>query len=120
MAAMFDIPWIAASRFSIQFKTDIDAEYTAHEQRNALWSNPRYKWSILVPKNTTNFHALLNFFSARKGRWNAFNFTWASDKQGDGRTYLVRFDCPEDELIFASDDGENWIIPIVQVVNSGA
>jgi hypothetical protein len=114
--ATFDLPWVAASRFSIKYKTDIDSEYTAHEQRNALKSNPQYRWSVLVPRSPANFAALQAFFEARKGRWNAFNFVWATDRGGNGTTYLVRFDTPDDELVFTSDDA-HWVIPLVQVVN---
>jgi len=114
--ATFDVPWVAASRFSLRYNTDIDAEYTAHEQRNALWTNPQYKFSVLVPRNSTNFAALIAFFKARKARWGSFNFVWSTDKGGDGQTYLVRLDHPNDELEFLQDD-KHWIVPMVQVVN---
>lgn len=116
MAATFDIPWLQAARFSIKYATDIDAEYTAHEQRNALKSDPQYKWSVKVHRTPANFALLQTFYKARKGRWGAFNFVWSTDKGGDGQTYLVRFDTQDDELVFTSDD-QFWIIPIVQVVS---
>jgi len=114
--ATFTVPWVSADRFSISFKTDIDAEYTAHEQRNALWTNPQYKWSVNIPRSQANWSALQAFFIDRKGRFNAFNFIFDSSKGGDGVTYLVRFDTPNDELVFTATDA-HWVVPLVQVVS---
>ena len=107
----FFILWVNAQQLSIEFNTDIDSIYTAHEQRNALHRNPRYGWILGV--HFTQYPALQAFFIARKGRWNAFNFTWSADKGGDGLTYLVRFDT--DKLTLT---GGSAIVsvPIVQVV----
>lgn len=114
--ATWNIPWIESKKFSIQFKTDVDKEYTAHEQRNKLQSLPRYGWDVRVEKTMANYAALKSFFEARSGRFNAFywKFDLSVDPMGDNVTYLVRFDV--DSLDF-NDSGGFWIIPIVQVTN---
>lgn len=113
--ATWNIPWVESKRFSIAFKTDVDAEYTAHEQRNKLKSSPRYGWTIRVYKTLENYNLLKAFFEARAGRFNAFYWTWESqiDEMGDNVRYLVRFDT--DEFVFDDEKGF-WLIPIVQVV----
>lgn len=115
--ATWNIPWIESKKFSIGFKTDVDSEYTAHEQRNKLQSLPRYGWSIRMEKTLANYRLLRAFFEARSGKYNAFNWKWDSliDPMGDNITYLVRFDV--DEFDF-EDDGGLWVIPIVQVMSS--
>ena len=119
----FSVPWVRAHKRKISFKTDVDGEYTAHEQRNALWMNPRRSWTLSFEKSPDAMAAIQAFFIARRGKWQAFNWTYsATDKYGrptggDGVTYLVRFDI--DDLEEAIQSGySTFDIPIVQVVTS--
>lgn len=114
---VFDLPWIFAKRFEISQITDIDGAYTAHEQRNLLQSSPRYYWTVAITKNPTNFWALKAFVEARKVNFQAFSFIWGVDKEGDGLTYLVRFDFDKHRIVFQSDD-KHWLVPLVQVVTA--
>ena len=115
--ATWDVPVIETKQFTIKCKTDVDSEYTAHEQRNKLYSLPRLGWSLRVEKTASNYQKLRAFFLARAGRFNAFYWVWDSaiDEFGDDQQYLVRFDT--DELNF-DDSGDFWVVPIVQVVTS--
>lgn len=111
----FNIPWTVTREYIVEFKTDVDGEYTAHEQRNSLWTNPRRHWTLPIPKNPTNFAALCAFFIAQKGKWKAFSFYWDTAKDGDGNTYTVRFD--QDSMTFNADEG-HYLVPIVEVRTS--
>ena len=113
--ATWNIPWINSKVCAAEFKTDVDGEYTAHEQRNKLWSTPRRSWSLWVQKTKPNYLLLLDFFMARGGRFGAFLWKWDSsiDNFGDDVTYKVRFDIDKIEF---DVDGNFWVIPIVQVV----
>lgn len=113
--ASWDIEWVGVETFTSQYNTDVDGEYTVHEQRNALWTNDRCSFAILVPNKQANHIAILAFWRARKGRWNAFNFTWDAAKGGDGVTYLVRFDT--DKLTLDAKGG-HFRIPVATVVTS--
>ena len=119
----FSVPWVRAHKRKISFKTDVDGEYTVHEQRNALWTNPRRSWTLSFEKSPDAMAAIQAFFIARRGKWQAFYWTYASaDKYGrptggDGVTYLVRFDT--DDLEEAIEAGfSTFDIPIVEVVTS--
>jgi hypothetical protein len=115
--ATWDIEWFITKQFGIEYKTDVDGEKTAHEQRNALLTNPDYDWVLKVPRKPANFIALRQFFEARKGKWQEFYWKWdtAIDPSGDNVTYLVRLDI--DKFVFAGDD-IYWAVPIVQVMTS--
>lgn len=114
-APTFNIPWYHAEEFSVEYKTDIDSEFTEHEQRNSLWDDARRAWSIRIWKNPQNFAALQDFFHSTKGRFRQFNFLWDINKGGDGQMYLVR--CLQDKLTFRGTD-EYWILEIVQVMSN--
>lgn len=114
----FSYPYKRAHAGSIEFKTDIDGEYSAHEQRNALWTNPRRSWVLEFEKAPAAFAAIGGFFIAQKGRLKAFQWTWTADKGGDGQTYTVRFGV--DKLDFNVDrlGYKTFSLPIVEVVTS--
>lgn len=119
----FTAPWVRAHKRKISFKTDIDGEYTAHEQRNPLWTNPRRAWTLSFEKTPEDIKAVETFFIAHRGKWKAFYWGYAStDKYGrptggDEQTYLVRFDT--DDLDEAIQSGySTFDLPIVQVVTS--
>jgi hypothetical protein len=121
--ALLSIPWVRAHKRGSKWNTDIDSEYTAHEQRNALWSIPRKTWTLTFEKNATNLALLQAFFDARMGRYNAFNWVYSSTNMyglptgGDDVTYLVRFDTDtfDSDLTMAFGTVS---LPIVQVVTT--
>ena len=98
MTNTFNFPYKQAHVSGAEFKTIVDETFTGGEQRRDLWSTPRYKWKLDFEKNQVDRAAFLTFFINQKGRKNAFNWVWESNKGGDGNTYLVRFDI--DELDF--------------------
>lgn len=106
MAETFNYPWVRAHKRKISFKTDIDGEYTSHEQREAIWTNPRRAWTLSFEKSPDAIAAIQAFFIARRGKWQAFYWVYSStDKYGrptggDNHTYLVRFDTDDfDEAV---------------------
>lgn len=117
------IPYNRAHVSGVQFKTEIDGEYTANEQRNKLWTNPRRSWVLDFEKTKDGYQELEDFFILCGGRFRAFNWKWAAtDKYGrpaggNGVTYLVRFDTDEIKPTIDSLGGRFISIPIVQVVN---
>lgn len=120
---IFTAPWVRAHQRRISFKTDIDGEYTAHEQRNAQWMNPRRSWTLSFEKTPDTITAVQAFFIARKGKWQAFSWQYKStDKYGrptggDDQWYTVRFDT--DDLDEAIQSGySTFDLPIVTVVTS--
>jgi phage-related protein len=105
MTATFDFQYNKAYKVSSNWKTIVDEVYSGGEQRRNMWTNSRKKWSLEFDKNATDVSAILDFFDARKGRYEAFNWTWQAthpitgkNMGGDGQEYLVRFD--DDELNF--------------------
>ena len=91
MTETFNYPYKQAHVNSIQFNTIVDETYTGNEQRRQAWTVPRRSWVLDFEKNQTNRNAIATFFEQRKGRLEAFNWTWDADKGGDGNPYLVRF-----------------------------
>lgn len=91
MVDTFNYPYKQAHVNSIQYKTIVDETFTGKEQRRDTWTNPRMSWVLDFEKNPANTAAVATFFKNQKGRKTAFNWTWDSDKGGDGNTYLVRF-----------------------------
>lgn len=119
----FTAPWVRAHKRKISFKTDIDGEYTAHEQRNALWTNPRHSWTLSFEKSPEAIAAIQDFFIARRGKWGSFYWVYSStDKYGrptggDDKTYLVRFDIDDfDETV--QSGYSTFDLPIVEVITS--
>ena len=99
MTQNFNFPYKQAHISAVEFNTLVDETFSGKEQRRDVWTTPRKKWSLEFEKNKTDRDALIAFFVARKGRKEAFNFTWDSNKGGDGETYLVRFG--SDQLDFS-------------------
>lgn len=118
----FIAPWVRAHKRKISFSTDVDSEYTSHEQRNALWSNPRRAWTLSFEKTPEDYTAVEAFFIARRGKWQAFNWVYSStDKHGrpaggDDKTYLVRFDTDDLDSTVSSMGYNTFDLPIVEVV----
>ena len=118
-----NVPWVRAHKRKTSFKTDVDGEYTAHEQRNALLTNPRRAWTLSFEKCPEDMAAIHAFFIARRGKWGSFYWKYDSvDKYGrptggDDVTYLVRFDT--DDLEEDVQSGySTFDLPIVEVVTT--
>lgn len=101
----FNFDYEQAYTSFVKFNTLVDDTESGGEQRRDIWTNPRRKWRLEFNVLTAQREAIINFFIARKGRKEAFNWIWrATDPTtgeeygGDGVTYLVRFDM--DELSF--------------------
>jgi hypothetical protein len=114
-------PWVRAHKRGTKYNTDIDGEYTCHEQRDALWLNGRHSWTLSFEKTPETVKEVQAFFDARKGKWQAFYWVYsAKDKYGrptggDDQTYLVRFDT--DDLEEAIQSGYSaFDLPLVEVV----
>lgn len=124
MTATFSYNYKRAFKTSTEFKTMIDEYFSGSEQRRNQWSTPQRSWVLEFEKNSTDWNAIMDFFEARKGKYEAFNWEWATDKGGDGQTYLVRFDTDKldiDAYYFQSDCNTDvnsyatFSIPIVEV-----
>ena len=105
MTATFSYQYNRAYQASSQWNTVIDTVFSGKEQRRNLWSSSRKKWILEFNKNDTDMAAILAFFDARKGCYEAFNWTWQATHPdtgenigGDDVQYLVRFD--DDQLSF--------------------
>ena len=105
MTATFDFQYKKAYKISSQWNTIVDDICSGSEQRRNLWTNSRKKWVLEFNKDDTDTAAILAFFDARKGRYEAFYWDWqdthpitGEEMGGDGSQYTVRFD--QDELNF--------------------
>jgi hypothetical protein len=124
MMDTFSIPYKYAHESTVSFKTDIDGEYSAHEQRNSLWTNPRRTWVLDFEKTPAAFSAVSAFFIAQKGRWKAFSWTWKQYDDngrylgGDGNTYTVRFDVDDLDFKINRLGYKTFSLTLVEVVTS--
>ena len=105
MTATFNYQYNRAYQASSSWNTIVDEVYSGGEQRRNLWTNPRRKWVLEFSKDNTDSNAIMAFFNARKGKYEAFYWTWQATHPvtgeamgGDGQQYTVRFDA--DELNF--------------------
>jgi len=109
--------------YGIEFKTDVDSEYSAHEQRNDLWRNPRRSWTLTFSKTPAQWPLIEAFFVAQKGKKKSFY--WKYDKTvngkpagGDDVTYTVRFDTDKLEVKVNELGYKSLTISIIEVVTS--
>lgn len=115
--ATFNFPCKLAYQVSSQWNTIIDETFSAKEQRRNQWTNSRKSWSLEFDKNNTDTNAVLAFFDARKGSYEAFNWVWPTSLGGDGATYLVRFDKDTLDLSMLEYGYSTFNIKLVQVFN---
>jgi hypothetical protein len=113
--ATFNFNYNRAYTASLEFNTIVDEKFTGNEQRRDVWENPRRTWILEMDKNKIDREALEAFFTARKGRKEAFNFVWETDKGGDGQTYKVRFGSDKLELNILELGYSNFKIELVEV-----
>jgi len=124
MVETFNFQYQKAYKVSSQWNTAIDEAFSGNEQRRNLWTNPRKKWVLEFSKNKVQTGAILDFFDARKGSYESFNWVWqathpktGADMGGDGNTYRVRFQ--EDSLDFQhlAMGYTNFQISLIEVVS---
>lgn len=113
---VFNFPCKRAYQMSAEFNTIIDQYFSAGEQRRNKWTVPRLSWKLDFDKTPENTAAILAFFNARKGKFEAFNWVWPTDMGGNGQTYLVRFDTDKLDMNLFKGYSE-FSLPIVQVFN---
>ena len=116
MTDTFNFVYKQAHVSAVEFNTIVDSTFTGGEQRRDLWSTPRHKWQLDFEKNQIDRQALMTFFINQKGKKNAFNWVWDSNKGGDGNTYLVRFDMDELDFKIFEMGYSTFSIILVQVV----
>lgn len=114
---LFDFPCKRAHQMSCEWNTIIDDMFSGNEQRRNQWSNPKMSWKLDFDKAPENTTAVIAFFNARKGKFEAFNWVWSIDMGGDGQTYLVRFDTDKLDMDMFKGYSE-FSLPIVQVFNA--
>jgi phage-related protein len=86
--ATFTIPHDAIAGYTLKMKanTAITELGAGREQRRATWGNVRRAWDLMFKKDSTDLGAILSFWEARLGSWEAFDWT---DPNGVARK--VRF-----------------------------
>lgn len=93
----FDFYHDAKSDFTTKFYTLVDKIVTSQNTRRKMWNTPLKSWKLTFDKDGEGTQSVANFFIAKRGKFKAFQWTWETDRGGDGQTYWVRFD--DDELI---------------------
>ncbi|HAR45387.1 MAG TPA: hypothetical protein DCS05_04210 [Nitrospiraceae bacterium] len=85
-------PWFSVSIRDVGYKTDISGGHGGKEWRDSIVSVSRYEFSFPLKVITTaNLDTFVAFMQARKGSFEAFNFTRPARFVGDSPvTYLVR------------------------------
>jgi len=111
----FSFDYNKAYTSSIEFNTIIDEKFTGNEQRRGLWTKPKRTWVLELDKNKVDREALADFFTARKGRKEAFSWVWKEDKGGDGKTYRVRFGTDRLEMLVLELGYSNFVLELVEV-----
>jgi len=122
MTATFDYQYKKAYQVSSLWKTLVDDVYSGGEQRRNMWSSSRKKWVLEFSKNDTDTSAIMAFFNFRKGRYEAFYWTWqdthpaTGEKMGgDGQQYTVRFDQDELNMEHLALGYNNFQLTLVEV-----
>ncbi|HOY61617.1 MAG TPA: DUF2460 domain-containing protein [bacterium] len=89
MAENFPAGVIARYPYTPQpkFKTAVNEFGDGAEERVALWTASRKEFPVTFLLTDSQYETLLDFFEARSGRLEAFNWTCPADEE----TYLVRF-----------------------------
>lgn len=117
MTETFNFTCKRAYQMSSKWNTIIDEVFSGNEQRRNQWSQPQKSWTLSFDKTPEMTTKVLNFFDARKGKFEAFYWTWSTDMGGDGQQYLVRFDTDELDMDMFKGFSE-FSLKIVQVFNA--
>lgn len=122
MTAIFDFQYKRSYKVGSKWNTIIDDTYSGGEQRRNMWTNSRKKWILEFDKNGVESSDIIDFFDARKGRYEAFYWTWQAihpltgeNMGGDGKQYLVRFDDDELDLEHIRKGFTTFQITLVEV-----
>jgi hypothetical protein len=113
--AVFNFNYNRAHTTNVEFKTIVDEATSGKEQRRDMWERPQRRWTLEMDKNKVDREALVNFFIQQKGQKHAFDWTWETDKGGDGQTYRVRFAKDKLELNILELGYSNFKIELVEV-----
>lgn len=95
MTLTFNIDYNNVYSASIEYETKLNEKATGNEQRYPVKVYPVRYFTLTFNKGQTDREALEAFFVSAMGKGNQFNFTWASAKGGNSKTYLCRFDMDE-------------------------
>ncbi len=87
----FDFWYSAESNFSLKYKIYSDFEFSSRNDKKTYQNAPKHKWTLRFQKTAENREKIENFFIAKRGCFRSFEWTWAKDRGGDGKTYNVRF-----------------------------
>ena len=95
MAITLNIPYKKAYSSKISFETKLTEKITGHEQRYPLKIYPVRNFKLSFEKNQADREALEAFFISVLGQGNTFEWTWAVNMGGNGKTYTCRLDMDE-------------------------
>ncbi|MDO5304665.1 MAG: DUF2460 domain-containing protein, partial [bacterium] len=87
----FDFWHSAEGNFSLNYKIYSDFEFSSRNDKKTYQDSPKHKWTLRFQKNHENREKIEKFFIAKRGQFRSFDWTWAEDRGGDGKTYKVRF-----------------------------
>lgn len=78
--------------FNMAFFSVIDKVLTAQNNRKSYWTTPKRSWTLTFEKSPEIRKQMEDFFIAKRGKFKSFEWTWETERGGDGVTYTVRFD----------------------------
>lgn len=114
---VWNIPYNKAYKVRKRYETEILDEGTPNEQRNSLRDTAELRLMVEMDKSPAAFAALEALFDTCKGRAGAFDFTWATDRGGDGLTRIMRFDIDEIDYNIDRLKFRHVSVPIVTTVD---
>lgn len=89
---IFNINYQRAYSSAIEFQTQINEKIKGREQRYPKWTYPKREFSLKFDKDPQTRTQLENFFDNVKGNVGVFDWTWDTEKGGNGQTYQCTFD----------------------------
>lgn len=95
MTITFNLAYKKTYKTKIKFITEINSKQTGYEQRYPKYTYPVRSWTLTLEKDLTGREAIESFFASVYGAYGEFQFTWATDMGGDGRTYTCTLDMDE-------------------------
>jgi phage-related protein len=92
---VFNIEYKEAYTGSIKFETQINSKELGREQRYPKIIYPVRDFILKFDKDPDAREDLEDFFESVYGAYGYFDWTWATSKGGNGKTYTCRFDMDE-------------------------
>lgn len=90
---VFNIPYQRAYTSKIDFTTQINEMQLGQEQRYPVWTYPKRTFTLKFDKNASGRQELEDFYvDCLTNHGGQFEFTWASDKGGNDKTYICWMD----------------------------